>query len=245
MRLRSLPFVASLVLGSLPAAAVAHADDEPVGEARVPAAPYGSNGDLFPAPGHPTVSFATGLPFLAIGEVGLGITNGIAVGVIGGVTPSVLTAGIRPRFRLRLSERYAAMLIVPMLFYPSASAPGPGNIGSTTWVLARPEMMLDATLSERVHVAGGMGIIAAASTLALKNKLQGKEFGVPAYNGSSEKKVGFAGGIWNTVCARTSYALAPNTHLFAEGSLVLSGLTPADNVGGVPFVATLGAQHTF
>jgi hypothetical protein len=42
-----------------------------------------------------------------------------------------------------------------------------------------------------------------------------------------------------------SYALAPRTHLFAEGSLVMRGLSLADNVGGPPFVANVGAQHTF
>ena len=41
------------------------------------------------------------------------------------------------------------------------------------------------------------------------------------------------------------YALDPATHLFAEGSLVLSGVALADNVGGPPFVATLGLQRTF
>ncbi len=90
--------------------------------------------------------------------------------------------------------------------------------------------MLDGAIGDRVHVAGGMGIIAAASTLALGNKLEGKDFAVPAYGGSSEDKVGFAGGLWNTLAFHTSYALGRDTHLFAEGSLVLSGFVPADNV---------------
>jgi hypothetical protein len=215
------------------------------GEVPAPAVSYTPSGDLFPTPGRPSLSAATGLPFLGIGEVGLGLTRGIAIGAIGGVTPSVLTAGIRPRFRVRTSERVAMMLVIPMLWYPSASAPGPGNIGRSAWVLARPEMMLDGTVTERLHVAGGMGIIAAASTAALANSLMGKPFALPAYAGSTDTKRGFAGGIWNTVCLHTSYALAPATHLFAEGSLVLSGVVPADNVGGPPVVVTLGAQRTF
>src|ERR1019366_6176279 len=146
-----------------------------------PSSPYGPNGDLFPTPGRPSLSAATGLPFLAIGEVGLGLTRGVALGAIGGVTPSVLTAGVRPRFLIRASERYAGMLSVPMLWYPKASAPGPGNMGSTACVLARPELMLDVSPNPRVHVAGGVGLIAAASTLALGNKLRGKEFAAPAY----------------------------------------------------------------
>jgi hypothetical protein len=132
-----------------------------------------------------------------------------------------------------------------MLWYPKASAPGPGNIGNSSWVLTRPELLLDGTVTERLHVAGGMGIIAAASTEAIDNKLRGREFAVPAYAGSTETKKGFAGGVWNTLAFHSSYALGPATHLFAEGSLVLSGVVPAENVGGPPIVVNFGAQHTF
>jgi hypothetical protein len=234
-----------LLLPLVPAVSRAGEPPPAAGEAAAPSSPYGPNGDLFPTPGRPSLSAATGLPFLAIGEVGLGLTRGVALGAIGGVTPSVLTAGVRPRFLIRASERYAVMLSVPMLWYPKASAPGPGNIGSTAWVLARPELMLDVSPNPRVHVAGGVGLIAAASTLALGNKLRGKEFAVPAYNGSEADRVGFAGGVWDTLCAHGSYALDPATHLFAEGSLVFSGVALADNVGGPPVVVTLGVQRTF
>ena len=137
MKRLALAFLASLPL--LLAAAPSFA-----GETATPApAPvHDADGDLFPTPGHVSLAGATGLPFLGIGEVGIGVTRGFSIGVIGGITPSVLTAGIRPRFRVRLNDSLALMLNVPMLYYPSASAPGPGNIGSTTWVLARPELML-------------------------------------------------------------------------------------------------------
>lgn len=220
------------------------ASTEPSNEAPPPVV-YHPNGDLFPRPGRLSASAATGLPFVGIAEIGMGITNGIAVGVIGGVTPSVLTAGIRPRFRVRTSEHTALMLNMPMLWYPKASAPGPGNIQDAAWLLTRPELFVDVTATERLHVAGGMGIIAAASTVALKNELEGKEFAVPAYSGSTETKKGFAGGIWNTVCMHSSYAIGERTHLFAEGSIVMSGLALAENVGGPPLVVTVGMQHTF
>jgi hypothetical protein len=204
-----------------------------------------SDGDLFPTPGRLSLSAGTGLPFLGIAEAGIGITRGVAVGVIGGITPSVLTAGIRPRFRVGLGDHTGLMLVVPMLYYPSASAPGPGNIGKTTWVLARPELLLDGRLGDRVHVAGGMGFVAAASTVALGNKLAGNNFAVPAYGGSGSESMNFAGGLWNTLCFHTSYSLRPDSHLFLEGSLVMSGVVPADNVGGPPIVITAGVQHTF
>jgi hypothetical protein len=209
-------------------------------------APAGADhGDLFPGAGAPTVSAATGLPFLGIAEVGMGVTNGFAVGAVGGVTPSVWTLGVRPRVRLATSEHTALVLNAPMLYYPKASAPGPGNIGATSWMLTRAELFFDGAASERWHVAGGMGFIAAASTEALGNFFAGKDFTMPAYNGSPESKRGFAGGIWNTVAARSSYAFTPRTHLFFEGTVVMQGIALAEGVGGPPFVVNVGAQHSF
>ncbi len=241
--------LASLVTASLVISVSAHAEtgsevDAPaVTPPRTSAERWAT--DLFPGKKTLTTSVATGLPFLGIGEVGVGVTDGFAIGVVGGITPSVVTAGIRPRFRVRTSQNTALMLSAPMLYYPRASAPGPGNIGSTSWVLTRPELMLDGVVSDRWHVAGGMGIIAAASTVSLGQTLEGNEFRVPAYNGATESKKGFAGGVWNTVCARASFAWSPRTHLFAESSVVLQGIRPAEGVGGVPLVVTTGAQHSF
>jgi hypothetical protein len=214
-------------------------------EAPAPREPVKTNGDLFPKPLHMSVSAASGVPFFGIAEVGLGFTNGVAVGVVAGITPSVWTAGVRPRFRVATGEHTALVIVAPLLYYPSASAPGPGNLGATSWLLTRPELFLDVSPSDRWHVAGGMGIVAAASIDALKSFAQGNDFAMPAYNGATETKKGFAGGVWNTVSTRGSYAIDRATHLFAEGSVVLKGIKPADDVGGPPIVVTIGAQHTF
>ena len=213
-------------------------------EGAPPSVPH-TRGDLFPGAGRPTVAAATGLPFLGIAEAGIGITNGIAVGVVGGITPSVWTVGVRPRFRLATSERTALVLSSPILFYPKASAPGPGNVGSTSWLLTRTELFFDGALGDRWHLAGGMGVIAAAATEALGQALSGRELAMPPYAGSPEPRRGFAGGIWNTVAVRSSVALNEQSHLFAEGSLVMEGLALASNVGGPPIVVNAGVQHTF
>jgi hypothetical protein len=70
---------------------------------------------------------------------------------------------------------------------------------------------------------------------------------MPPYNTSTTSTAptkGFAGGIWNTLSSRVSYRLAEPTSLFAEATLVLMGVVPAQ-VGGPPVVVTIGAQHTF
>lgn len=204
-----------------------------------------SNGDLFPRAGRPTVAAATGLPFLGIAEVGAGVTDHFAVGVVGGITPSVLTAGVRPRLRLPTGERTALVLVAPILWYPKASAPGPGNVGTSSWILTRTELLFDGAVSDRWRVAGGMGFVAAASLEALGQLFSGRDFAMPPYDGSNEARRGFAGGIWNTVAARASYALADDSHLFAESSLIMQGVRPAEGVGGPPVVVTVGAQHAF
>jgi hypothetical protein len=204
-----------------------------------------SGGDLFPGRGRPTLAAGTGLPFLGIVEAGIGVTNGFAIGVVGGITPSVVTAGIRPRVRLATSAHTALVLVAPMLFYPKASAPGPGNVGTSSWVLARPELFFDGEIGERWRVGGGMGVIGAASTEALGQLASGHDFRMPPYSGSTEERKGFAGGLWNTIAARASWATDPRTHLFAEGSLVMQGVALAEGIGGPPVVVTAGAEHSF
>ncbi len=135
------------------------------------------------------------------------------------------------------------MLIAPALYYPSAT-PGPTDQGGTSWLVARPEVFLDGALGERWHVAGGAGVIAAVSTDALGQLAGGRHVVMPPYNGASDTTKGFAGGIWNTLSSRGSYRLSPETHLFAEATLVLMGVVPSQ-LGGPPVVVTLGAQHTF
>lgn len=236
-----LAFTCVLAASVVLAADTARAEGVVTGDAsRAP-----SKGDLFPGAGRATVAAGTGLPFLGIAEVGVGVTNGFAIGAVGGITPSVVTAGLRPRFRVETGAHTALVLVAPMLWYPKASAPGPGNVGDSTWLLARPELYLDGALGDRWHLAGGMGIVAAASTEALGQFAAGKHFAMPPYGGTNEPRKGFAGGIWNTVSTRGSYALDRDSHLFAEASIVMRGVVPADNVGGPPIVVTVGAQHAF
>jgi len=226
----------------------------PPEDSEAPAAAQPSNGDLFPAAGHATAAIATGVPFLGVAEIGYGFTNGFALGAIGGValayvpgqpTPSVPTAGIRPRLRIATSQHTSLVLIAPALYYPSARTGTTGD-GDSSWLVARPEIFFDGAVGDRWHVAGGTGFIAAVSTEALGQLAGGRTVVMPPYNTSAGAPAtkGFAGGIWNTLSTRESYMLSERTHLFAEGTVVLMGVGLAQ-VGGPPVVVTVGAQHTF
>jgi hypothetical protein len=233
-----LPLVLAFGLADAASTSGPRSTQDSIARDSTESSPALSRGDLFPQAGHVTAGVATGLPFFAISEVGVALTGGIAAAITARLTPSVWTVGLRPRFRVATGSRTSLLLVAPILYYAHASAPGPGNDESTSWLLARPELFFDGAVGSRWHMAGGMGVVAAAATEALGAVLTGHKF---AYDGSSA----FAGGVWNTLCARSSVALDPNTHLFLESSLVLSGFVPANDVGGPPIVLNIGTQHAF
>lgn len=206
--------------------------------------PTDTRGDLFPDAGQLSASAATGLPFVGIADGGIGITNGIAAGVVGGITPTGLwTLGARPRFRVATSERTALVLVTPILYYPrGAEAAGQSD---SPWMLARVELSFDTRIGSRWHASGGMGLIGVASTEALGQVLRGDSPKLPPYNGDPDARRGIAGGLFNTVAARGSYAFDERTRLFAEASLVLEGVKLAKDVGGLPLVTNVGIQHAF
>lgn len=240
----------SLLLGMAllttdPVATPARAPSDASADAPADAPAPISRGDLFPGRGHVNAGAATGLPYFAIAEVGVGLTDGIAVGAFVGVTPSVWAFGLRPRFRVQATERTSFVLVSPIVYYPAASAPGILGMGREPWLLTRTELFVDRAIGERWHAAGGMGIFAVAATKAIGDLLTGRDVAMPAYDGDPKATKGFAGGIWNSLAARGSYALQPSTHLFAEASLVMKGVKPADDVGGPPVVFNVGVQHAF
>jgi hypothetical protein len=207
-----------------------------------------SRGDLFPEAGHVSAVAATGFPFLGLAELGVGLTDGVAIGAFGGITVADWArwaAGVRPRFSVHATERTSFVLNVPILYYPTTSTPG-GPFGNTSWLLARAELFVDRALGSRWHLAGGLGIVAAASTKAIGDLVSGHEVVMPPYDGNPQATKGVAGGIFDTFAGRGSYAIAPDTHLFAEASLVMNGIVPATaQIGGPPLVLNMGVQHAF
>lgn len=240
--MRIFPALACLALALVLVAETAHAESATASE--VPPT-FDPRGDLFPEAGRPSASAATGLPFVGIAEGGIGITNGIAAGVVGGITPTGLwTLGVRPRFRVATGERTALVLVTPILYYPRG-AEAPGQKSDAPWMLARVELSFDTRIGTRWHVSGGMGLIGVASTEALGQVVRGDSPKLPAYDGNPEAKRGVAGGLFNTVATRGSYAFDDQTRLFLEASLVLEGVKLAKDVGGLPLVTNLGVQHSF
>lgn len=93
-------------------------------------------------------SVATGVPFLVMSEVALGVTDHAAIGLLGGTTPIVSGFGVRPRVALPILSGLRFLASAPVVYYPP-HADGPA------WWLARPAMMLDWQTASALSLAGG------------------------------------------------------------------------------------------
>src|SRR3954470_16204162 len=93
-------------------------DSHPSDAASVPDAP--TRDTLFPSAGSFSATAATGVPYLAIGEVAAGVSSRFAVGAMAGVTPNVVGFGVRPRMFFPLGEG-RLIVRVPVFYYPKTN----------------------------------------------------------------------------------------------------------------------------
>jgi hypothetical protein len=184
---------------------------------------------LFPRGGGFTATGATGIPFLAIGELAYGVGNGFAVGAVAGATPNVggihgtMAFGLRPRGLLFTSGEWRSYVTVPIFYYPEVDGFG-GNMDP--WMLVRPTLSLERQLPGGARLSVGLGAIAAACTESIV---------------TLGKRHTMEGGIWDTATVGGSVPLSGRTQGFVEASLVMSGLVPAqDWIGGAPVAAIAG-----
>jgi hypothetical protein len=213
------------LFSGLASAATTSAPDAPLAQApRV-----GASGDyLFPRAGSFTATGASGIPFLAIGEVTYGVGDGFAVGAVAAATPNIgrihgtMGFGLRPRGVLFASGEWRSYVTVPIFYYPEVE--GFGDM--EPWMLVRPTVSLERRLPGGARVNAGFGAIAAACTESLVTL--GRE---PTMEG----------GVWETATIGGTVPLSARTQFFGEGSLIMRGVTPArDWIGGAPVVAIAG-----
>jgi hypothetical protein len=179
---------------------------------------------LMPGAGHVSGSMTTGVPFLALGEVAYGVSDGFAVGAIGGVTPRVGGFGLRPRGVLFRSKLERVELVVPVLYYPKTGDREP-------WMLARPTLSFEHAFVSGVRVSFGLGAVGASCIESLVTL--GREH---------DRKV--MGGLWNTATVGGALPILRHASVFGEATAILSGVRPAGSewIGGPPVVVALGIE---
>jgi hypothetical protein len=229
MRLSSLLCVAvssaSLFASTVAAAAPESGD---------PSRSNGTHADyLFAERGQWSGTFATGMPFVAVGELAYGASDRFAIGGMAAATPDVghikgtITAGVRPRGVLFASGAWRSTLVVPILYYPQVKGFG----DEEPWMLARPALSLERELPSGARLNAGVGLIAAACTESLLTL--GKERTM-------------MGGVWNTASIGGAAPVSARTSFFGEGSAILDGVVPAHHwIGGAPVVALAGVSSAF
>ena len=198
--------------------------DEPTGSPPpVPAPDY-----LFAPAGTFSITLASGIPLLGIGELTYSPTDRFAMGAVVAGTPDLpgvqgtAAIGLRPRGVILVEGSWRSVLVVPILSYPKV----PGFGDRDPWILTRPTLTLEKTFVSGVRVSAGVGLIAAACTESLFTL--GQEHTM-------------MGGVWNTASLGGAVPIAAHTSLFGEASLILGGVVPASHwIGGAPIVALVG-----
>ncbi len=233
--MRPLPFLASLAAFAAllcPTLARAQAAEAPA--AGPPPVDY-----LFPKAFRGSASIATGVPFILMSELALGLHDRVAIGALGGIAlsgdgpPSNTGFGVRPRVEvLRLGD-FRAAIVAPVLYYPKAHS---------SWFLARPEAIVERRFRSGAAVGVGLGLVAVASRDSLTGAADPSRPFMP-YGGTPGTRGGDASnGVWNTVSIDGAIPLTARTFVQGQAALVLRGVKlPGDEwVGGVPFTLTLG-----
>src|SRR5438552_7891888 len=122
----------------------------------IAAAALSSGDELFPEAGTFSGAFATGIPYVAIGEVAYGVSDRFALGVVGGITPTTVGAGLRLRGVLFEKGGDRVVLGAPILYYPPT-----GGLGDEPWMLTMPSLLFERRFESGGKIHFGAGIAAA------------------------------------------------------------------------------------
>jgi hypothetical protein len=183
---------------------------------------------LFPGRGRWALSAATGIPFYAVAEVALGVSDRFTIGAIAGETPRVGGVGVRPRVALWNGADQRVTLIVPTLYYPRGDGPH-----IEPWLLTRPSLLLEQRTDSVALWHVGLGMIYA---VALTDPPLSEQ-------GPVDPSPGFDDGYWMSAQLGTWQPLSRRFAFFADVDLVYDVLGPSWMVvGGTRVVVSLGVS---
>jgi hypothetical protein len=182
-----------------------------------------------------SATLATGIPFLVTGELSLGVTDHMAIGVLGGATPTVSGFGARPRGAIPFDDRLRLLLSAPVIYYPRHSD-GPA------WWLTRPSAAFEWRPLDNWRLGAGGGGVGIATHDALFGGDPGdttsSAYGRQFHNRRSD--------LWWTLNVLASFAVSQKTQIFADATCVFRGYEPVrgDWIGKLPLLVFLGVSTT-
>lgn len=170
------------------------------------------NDYFFPGHGKVAVRAATGVPFAAAGEIGVGIGSRFAVGtmVAAGPFQGGVAFGVYPRVDALHVGPMRLTLEAPLIWYP-------GIAGAENWLLFRPMARLEGAAGP-VRVHGSFGAIVAKMVGA--DAVEGP---IAAYGGAGLPSGVQRGAVWNTWGVGSAVALSGRTSIFGEAFVMTRG----------------------
>jgi hypothetical protein len=113
---------------------------------------------LMPQKGKSMVEFYSGIPYVAIGQYGYGISNRFSLGLFYGHTPFEKGYGLRMKAIVgKSSENFRMNIKSPFIYYP-----GMKSKGGEPWVLAWPTFNGEWKFKNGSRIWTGVGVIGAA-----------------------------------------------------------------------------------
>jgi hypothetical protein len=219
--------IALMLAASTASAEVARRDGSPSDDA--------SSADAaFPALLRPGVAVATGVPYVAITDLTLGLGPHAALGVLAGLTPRVAGFGLHPRFAIDVAADWRAIARLPVLYYPETN-------DAEEWALTRPSLVIERRLGPqalRLYAGGGVLWASCLDELFGGGHAHFPEAGHPATDESPMTVL-----FW-TANAGAALPLTRRLDAFVDLATVMDGLALAGpqwtDFGGPPLITVLG-----
>ena len=196
--------------------------------------------------GEHRVGLSTGIPFVAMAEYSVGVTEGFSVGAMFGTTPFVKAYGVRLRGLLFENDQrtFRVMMRGPVLFYPSKGA-------SMPWWLAFPQAMAEWKLPTDVRLSVQAGALGTICAVHLQNTLFGAnpaavEDTHDGHDHSHELEptttTSVPTKVWGAIGFGSAVPVADRLTITTDVNVVMDGLDFAgdDWVGGPPVVMSFG-----
>ena len=170
----------------------------------------------FPGSGKIAVTASTGFPFMAGGEVAVGLGSRFAIGAraAGGPFPGSIVFSLAPRVDLVHLGPMRLVLDSPMLWYP-------GITTGDNWFIWRPSLRIEG-LAGRVRVHGSVGAIVAWMAGSASSGP------IAPYGGGDGLPSGVQqGSAWNEWAAGVAVALSARTSIFLDAFAITRGFEAA------------------
>lgn len=202
---------------------------------------------LLPAKGKSMVEFYSGIPYVALGQYGYGISNKVSLGIIYGYTPFEKGYGLRLKAVIaQPSASFRLNVKSPFIYYP-----GMKKDDGEPWVLAWPTLNGDLKLKNGARVWAGVGLIGAACVDYLFESGGHEGEGEHDPNGTDPmppKGEEDMFSLFNTFQFGYSKPLSDKWSFVAEVAPVMEGFklkSPNGFLDTAPIIVTLGLSCSF